>query len=210
MPGIHPSIWSRTYTTPEQKKAQWDSYLAEHGEPPRIPTPDEILAKTLPFPRRSGSSPGAVPEPSASLQNTFDFPPVQDVSRLTFVEVYKGLPELFGWTVCHGESPTPLEAHWEEIRSEFDQFISDDPARVRDHLVETLGHALGAVWTEDMDAPIFPGAPRPFIDRGAIAPSLDHCVSARATPRPDSLVQTRIGYWESRSRTRLDGAVSST
>ena len=109
--------------------------------------------------QRSGSSPGAVPDPAASMNRLFEFPAVSDVSRLSFLEVYKGLPELFGWTVCHGESPTPLETQWEEVKAEFDQFITDDPDKVRDHLVESLCSALGAVWTEGMDAHIFPCSP---------------------------------------------------
>ena len=160
--------------------------------------------------RRSGSSPGAVPDSAASMNRLFEFPEVSDVSRLSFLEVYKGLPELFGWTVCHGESPTPLEAQWEEVKAEFDQFITDDPEKVREHLVESLSSAMGAVWTEEMDAPIFPGAPRPLIDRGVIAHAVDHHVAGRAAPRLPSLVQRQIGYWESKSKSKLDGAVPST
>ena len=33
---------------PDENKLAWDEYLADNGEPPRVPTTDDIAAKTLP------------------------------------------------------------------------------------------------------------------------------------------------------------------
>ena len=91
-------------------------------------------------------SPTSSPAPTGRDESSPSSPPRKSFSacsRLSFLEVYKGLPELFGWTVCHGESPTPLETQWEEVKAEFDQFITDDPDKIRDHLVESLSSATG-------------------------------------------------------------------
>ena len=43
--GIHVSTWP-IMKVAEQKEA-WDKYLAEYGEPPRIPPPHEVRSKEL-------------------------------------------------------------------------------------------------------------------------------------------------------------------
>lgn len=65
VPGIHVTTCPKMMVA-EQKEA-WDKYLAEYGEPPRIPPPDEVKAKELASPsHRTGPKPAVdvVPEPS--------------------------------------------------------------------------------------------------------------------------------------------------
>lgn len=51
---------------PNEKKDAWDKYLAVYGEPPRVPTTDEIAAKTLPSARR-----GAPGGPRSEAEGSF-------------------------------------------------------------------------------------------------------------------------------------------
>ena len=54
---------------PNEKTEAWDKYLADFGEPPRVPTPDEIAAKTLPTARRGAPS-GPPPVADGSFPDT--------------------------------------------------------------------------------------------------------------------------------------------
>ena len=53
VPGIHPTSWARCVQTDAQKKAEWDKYLADFVEPPRIPTPDALSYTHLTLPTKA-------------------------------------------------------------------------------------------------------------------------------------------------------------